>query len=154
MEIPLCYMISMQVVKLALRNDIFKLQGDFYFSYHLGVANFYVCFEGIDGCIVDVTPERTNSWNDHWKVVNDEFEQFLESKPSLHHLMGKMFHVWDGNRMLQAWFPYIIEVHAKNKSRHVQVTSWMLDANMENCDDLRSIMDGVNVSFFSLLHTN
>jgi hypothetical protein len=26
----------------------------------------------------------------------EEFEEFLQSKPSLHHLMGKMFHVWDG----------------------------------------------------------
>jgi len=53
----------------------------------------------------------------------EEFEEFLQSKPSLHHLMGKMFHVWDGNHRLQAWYPYINEVHAKNKSRHVQVTS-------------------------------
>jgi hypothetical protein len=67
--------------------------------------------------------------------------------------MGKMFHVWDGNHMLQAWFPYINEVHAKN-IRHVQVTSWMFDANMENRGAFHSIMDGVNVSFFSLLHTN
>jgi hypothetical protein len=112
-------MISMQVVSLALTNDILKLRGEFYSSYHLGVAIFLVSFEGIDGCIVDVTPERTNSWDDYWNVVNDEFEEFLQSKPSLHHLMGKMFHVWDGNHMLQAWFPYINEVHAKNKSRHV-----------------------------------
>jgi hypothetical protein len=154
MEIPLCCMISMQVVRLALTNDILKLQGNFYSSYQLGVAIFYVSFEGIDGCIVDVTLERTNSWDDHWKVVNDEFEEFLKSKPSLDHLMGKMFHVWGGNRMLQAWFPYINEVHAKNKSRHVQVASWMLDANMENHGALHSIMDGVNVNFFPLLHTN
>jgi hypothetical protein len=33
MEIPLCCMIFMQVVRLALTNDILKL-GDFYSSYH------------------------------------------------------------------------------------------------------------------------
>jgi hypothetical protein len=76
-------------------------------------------FKGIDGCIVDVTTKRTNSWDDDYKVVTDKFEEFLQSKPSLHHLMGKMFHVWDGNHMLQAWFPYINEVRAKNKSKHV-----------------------------------
>jgi len=53
--------------------------------------------------------------------------------------------VWDGNHMLQAWFPYINEVHMKNKSKHVRVTSWVLDANMENHGVLHSIMDGVNV---------
>jgi hypothetical protein len=52
------------------------------------------------------------------------------------------------NHMLQAWFPYINEVHAKNKSRHVRVTSWVFDANMENCGALWSMMDGVNVWVF------
>jgi hypothetical protein len=46
--------------------------------------------------------ERRNSWDGHWKVVNDELEEFLQSKTSLHHLIGKMFHVWDGNHRLQA----------------------------------------------------
>jgi hypothetical protein len=58
MEIPLCHIISMQVVRLALMNDIFKLQGDFYFGYHHGAIVFNVFLEGIDGCIVDVTPEK------------------------------------------------------------------------------------------------
>jgi hypothetical protein len=43
-EIQLCCMISMQVVRLALTNDILKLRGDFYSNYHLGVAIFYVFF--------------------------------------------------------------------------------------------------------------
>jgi hypothetical protein len=47
--------------------------------------------------------------------------------------------------MLQAWFPYINEVHAKNKSRHARVTSWVFDVNMENRGALWSTMDGVNV---------
>jgi hypothetical protein len=38
---------------------------------------------GIDECIVDVTPNRTNGWDDHWKVINEDFEKFLQSKPSL-----------------------------------------------------------------------
>jgi hypothetical protein len=47
--------------------------------------------------------------------------------------------------MLEAWFPYINEVHVKNKSRHVRVASWVFDANMENNGVFWSIMDGVNV---------
>ncbi len=86
-----------------------------------------------------------NNWNDHWKVMNEEFEAYLQSKPFLHHPMGKMFHIWDENHRLQAWYPYINEVHVKNKSRRVQITSWMFDANMDNHHVLRSIMDGVNV---------
>jgi hypothetical protein len=154
MEIPLCHIISMQLVRLALMNDIFELQGDFYFGYHPIAIVFNFFLEGIDGCIVDVTLQRINNWDDHWKTVNDKFEEFLQSKPFLHHIVGKMFHVWDGDHRLQAWFPYINEVHAKNKSKHVWVTSWVLDANMENHGALHFIMEGIDVSFFSLLHTN
>lgn len=99
MEIPLCHMISMQIVRPTLANDILKLQRDFYFGYHPRTKVFCISLEGIDGCIVDVTLERTNSWDDHWKVVNDGL--FLQSKTFLHHLMGNMFHVWDGNHRLQ-----------------------------------------------------
>jgi hypothetical protein len=97
MEIHLCHIISMQVVTHALMNDILKLRGDFYSCYHLGATIFYVYLEWIDGCNVDVNQERTNNWDDHWKAMNKEFEAYLQSKPSLHHLVGKMFHVWDGN---------------------------------------------------------
>jgi hypothetical protein len=34
MEIPLCHMISMQIARPTLTNDILKLQRDFYFGYH------------------------------------------------------------------------------------------------------------------------
>jgi hypothetical protein len=81
----------MQVVKPALTNDVLKLRGDFYPSYHPRAIVLYVFFEGIDRCIVDVTLERTNGWDDHWKIVNEEFEEFLKSKPSLHHIMENCF---------------------------------------------------------------
>lgn len=145
MDIPLCRMISMQVVRPALANDILKLRGDFYSGYHPGAAVFYVSVEGIDGSTIDVGPDIISTWDSHWKTVNDEFEKYLESKPKLHHLRGKMFHVWDGNHRLQAWYPYINEVHGANLSRHVCVTSWVLNADIENRGSLRSIMDGVNV---------
>ncbi len=104
MEIPLCHMIFMQVVRLALTNDVLKLWGDFYSCYHPRAIVFYVFFEGIDGCIVDVTLERTNGWDDHWKIVDEEFEEFFKSKPSLHHLMEKLFHVWDEITCLKLGF--------------------------------------------------
>ncbi len=91
----------MQIVRPNFTNNILKLERDFYFGYHSRAKVFCISLEGIDGCIVDVTLERTISWDD-WKVVNNEFEEFLQSKISLHHLMGKMFHVWDGNHRLQA----------------------------------------------------
>jgi hypothetical protein len=77
MEIILCHIISMKVVRHAVMNDILKLRGDFYSCYHLGDSIFYVYLEWIDGCIVDVNQERTNNWDDHWKEVNEEFEAYL-----------------------------------------------------------------------------
>jgi hypothetical protein len=32
-----------------------------------------------------------------------------------------------------------------NQGMHVQITSWVVDANMDNHGALRSIMDGLNV---------
>ncbi len=123
MEIPLCCMISMQVVRPTLMNDISTLGGDFYLSYHARAIIFYVSLKGVNGCIVDVTQDWINSWDDHYKIMNEEFEAYLQSKPSLYHLVRRMSHVWYGNHRLRAWYPYINEVHAKNKSRHVQVTN-------------------------------
>jgi hypothetical protein len=97
MEIPFYHIISMKVIRHALTNDILKFRGDFYSCYHLGATIFYVFLEWIEGCIFYVNQERTNNWDDHWKAMNEKFEAYLQSKPSLHHLMGKMFHVWDGN---------------------------------------------------------
>ncbi len=97
MKILLCHIISMQVVRHAFVNDILKLRGDFCSCYHLGATIFYVYLEWINGCIVNVNQGRTNNWDDHWKAVNEEFEAYLQSKPSLHHFMGKKFHVWNGN---------------------------------------------------------
>jgi hypothetical protein len=57
MEIPLCCMISMQVVKLVLMNDILKLQGEFYSSYHLGVAIFLFLLRGLMGALL-MSPRR------------------------------------------------------------------------------------------------
>lgn len=48
MEIPLCHMISVQVMRLAFTNDILKLKEDFYLGYHFGVVVFYVSLQGID----------------------------------------------------------------------------------------------------------
>jgi hypothetical protein len=47
MEIPLCCMISMQVERLALMNDILKLQGDFYFNFYLEMQYFMFLLKGL-----------------------------------------------------------------------------------------------------------
>jgi hypothetical protein len=55
MEIQLCYMVSMHVVRPAFMNDILKLKGDVNSCYHPRAIFFYVFIERVDRCIVDVT---------------------------------------------------------------------------------------------------
>jgi hypothetical protein len=40
----------------------------------------------------------------------------LDTKPTLSHLKGKLFHMWDGNHWLEAWLPYINQVHANDEN--------------------------------------
>jgi hypothetical protein len=47
MEIPLCCMISMKVIRYALMNNILKLNGNFYFKLSPRVVIFYVFFRGL-----------------------------------------------------------------------------------------------------------
>ncbi len=41
--------------------------------------------------------EKEIFWSFTWRFVNDKFEAFFDTKPTLSHLKGKFFHVWDGN---------------------------------------------------------
>ncbi len=97
MDIPLCRMVLMQVVRLALQIDITNMKKEFYVGYHLGSQVLYVSLKNIHGEIENVTFEKEMSWSFTWRYVNDKFEAFLDTKPTLSHLKGKFFHVWDGN---------------------------------------------------------
>jgi hypothetical protein len=39
-----------------------------------------------------------------------------------------MFHVWDRNHRLQAWFPYIKKVHPFDADWHICMDSFVLDS--------------------------
>jgi hypothetical protein len=39
-----------------------------------------------------------------------------------------MFHVWDGNHRLQAWFPYIERVYPLEADWHICVDNFVLDS--------------------------
>jgi hypothetical protein len=47
MEIPLCCMISLKVIRYALMNKILKLKGNFYFKLSPRVVIFYVFLGGL-----------------------------------------------------------------------------------------------------------
>jgi hypothetical protein len=58
---------------------------------------FYVYLENIRGEIENVILEKEMSWSSTRRFVNDKFEAFLDTKPTLSQLKGKFYHTWDGN---------------------------------------------------------
>ena len=102
MDVPLCRMISLQVVRLALAMDIEKMKADFIHGYRPEAAVFYVSTTNIQGTERTVSDEDRRSWNAHWRRKNLEFEEFLSADPELHFPSNKMFYVYDGNHRLVA----------------------------------------------------
>jgi hypothetical protein len=76
-------------------------------GYRGGDKVFYVSATNWQGeeALVDAYEE---GWDQHLKVVNDEFEVFFKGDPNFSKFLGHMFHVWDENHCLQVWMPYII----------------------------------------------
>jgi hypothetical protein len=58
MDIPLCIMVLMQVVRLALHIDIVNMLKDFYVGYHPSSQVLYVSLKNIYGEIEYVTPKK------------------------------------------------------------------------------------------------
>ena len=96
-EIPLCRMISLQVVRLALAMDIEKMKADFIHGYRLGAAVFYVSTTDFIGIERFVTDADRQNYDRQWRRRNQEFEDFLGLHPELHSLSNKFFFIWDGN---------------------------------------------------------
>ena len=65
-EIPLCRMITLQVVRSALAKDIEKMKADFVHGNHLGAAMFYVSTTDFGGEERFVTNADRLSWDMHW----------------------------------------------------------------------------------------
>ncbi len=65
-------------------------------GYKEGDKVFYVSATNWQGeeAFVDA---YEGGWDQHWKVVNDEFEVFLKGDPNFSKFLGRMFHVWDKN---------------------------------------------------------
>ena len=117
-KIPLCWMISLQVVCSALAVDIEKMKADFIHSYRPGATVFYVSTTDFAGLERFVTDADRQNWNRQWRRRNQDFEDFLGLHPELHSLSNKFFFIWDGNHRHQAWTEFILETYADNYNWH------------------------------------
>jgi hypothetical protein len=89
-------MISMPMMRPTLKIDVLKREHAFHMGYKEGDKVFYVFATKLQGeeSLVDAYEE---GWDQHWKVVNDEFEVFLKGDPNFSRFSGHMLHVKDEN---------------------------------------------------------
>ena len=134
-DIPLCRMISLQVVRPALAVDIEKMKEDFIHGYKPGAAVFYVSTTDFGGLERVVTDSDRQSWDRLWRRRDEEFEYFLGLHFELESLSNKFFFIWDGNHRHQAWTEFISQSYQDNLNWHYRVRSIVLNTK----DDVASI---------------
>ena len=144
LEIPLCRMRNMQVVREALDSDVEKLVGDFCNGYVAGEAAFYVSLKDDNGYEHPVGEELRNSWGPIWNAVNDDFDKELAKNDFSSQWVGKMFYVWDGNHKTLTWMKCINDMHPDKKSWHYWVSLLLLDVPENNRSLVKAAMANIN----------
>jgi hypothetical protein len=105
---------------------VLKMEQVFFMVYWKGEKAFYVSstnWQGEDEYVCN----HVDYWSSLWKEKNAKFEKFLAEDSHLYWLSRKMFHVWDNNHHLQAWWPYIDANHPNKPNWHIKVDSFVLD---------------------------
>lgn len=141
--IPLCIMISMEVVHPTLENGVALLVKSSTNGYILGFTSFYVSLEHKDGHMQVMTEEIYSTWDDVWKKKNEEFEQFLVEN-NLQQFSNKMFHIWDDNYRYKAWYKSRCG-EFNYEDYHLSVTIIVLDGHRKNHAFITSLYDDVNM---------
>ncbi len=112
MNIPLCRLITMPIVKLALKIDVLKIEHAFQMGYKQGEKVFFVSPTNWQGKEIVVLIVES-SWGPLQKEKNDRFEKFLQGDPNLRPLSREMFssflELFKGeklNQMLLKFIPF------------------------------------------------
>ncbi len=77
MNVPLCHLLSMLIVQVALKINVLKMEHVFKMGYQKGEKTFYVCLTNWKGKEEEVT-HHDNTWNPFWWEKNVRFEAFLK----------------------------------------------------------------------------
>jgi hypothetical protein len=110
MDVPLCRMVPMPIMRHDLKIDILKIKHAFHMRYTERDMVFYLSLTNWKGEEQDVSL-HSGTWDEHWVVENEQFEKVLKKDPNLVCLSSKTFFVWDKNHRIQAWMPYISKLH-------------------------------------------
>lgn len=143
-DIPLCRMVAMTEVRKPLEVDIQKLRAEFTRGYRRGGPVFYVAVKSFEMEECFVTEEMRRGWSKLWQKADRDFERVLNSNPELARFSNRMFHVWDGNHRLLAWYPLIEWNHKYDPAFHVPVKSIMLSITDANRKEILHAMTDWN----------
>ena len=126
-DIPLCRMQPMPIVRPMMQCDLSKLEEEFSHGYREGASVFYVSITDEGGRTREVSAADKARWGPIWNKKNDQFNDFLLSIPELAGYADLMFFVCDGNHRCQAWLNHIERLHKADESWHYLVDSILLD---------------------------
>lgn len=143
-DIPLCRMVAMTEVRKPLEVDIQKLRAEFTRGYRRGSPAFYVATKSFAMEETIVTAQMRKGWSKLWQKADRDFERALKSNPDLVKFSNKMFHVWDGNHRLLAWYPLIEWNHMHDPAFHVPVKSIVLSISSANRKEILHAMTDWN----------
>jgi hypothetical protein len=91
-NIPLCRMVSLLVVRHFLKNDVMNFASHFVScGYMEGNGVFYVAIENDEGKTMEVTSTIMSTWSKNWMKANNEFEDFLKADADLRGFSNKIF---------------------------------------------------------------
>lgn len=68
-------------------------------------------------------------WSLLWQESNDEFDTMHQNDFDLAHLPRKMFHVWEGNHCLTAWWLLYCEVTTEDCRSALEIWATMTKAH-------------------------
>jgi hypothetical protein len=97
LRVPLCRMVSMPIVRYLLKDDITKLEADFFNGYRDGDRVIYLSANDYKRNFQYVDDEVRASWSPNWTQAYVVFESDLDTDPSFTSYKNKMFFIWDGN---------------------------------------------------------
>ena len=127
LQIPLCRMVPMPMVRLTLASDLDFLEHEFSKGYRDGATVFYITTIDEAGESSIFTEEEINKWDPLWKEQNDIFNANVDTEPELRFMKNLKFFVCDGNHRVIAWMRHIARKHLNDKDRHYVVDSIVLD---------------------------
>ena len=102
LQIPLCRLRALPIVRPINALDVDKMENEFCMGYREGDTVMYVSLFNDKDNTLPVTPDIVSQWNAHWVAKDQEFEEYLLADEDLRKFSGKMFYVYEGNHRLTA----------------------------------------------------